>query len=195
MKKICAALALAGSIALAGAVPAVAAQYPAPSPSATVSDATVAPGEPFVFSGEGFLPGETIVVTVDAAGGPAAAGAGTGGAALSVPAAIIVPAALQTMTTTANAQGEFSVTITLDQPGTYVITGTGQTSGRSVSATVTVVGAAGTVTGTGATGGGLADTGLDPALLGWSLVGAGAVAAGAAAVVVARRRTGAVDQA
>jgi len=66
MRKSLAALTLAGSIALLGAVPAVAnnANYPAPNTSVAVSDASVAPGEAFTFSGTGFTPGEGITITV-----------------------------------------------------------------------------------------------------------------------------------
>jgi hypothetical protein len=64
MKKSIAALALAGTIALTGTAPAMAANYPAPGTgTGTVSDGTVTPGEVFTFSGTGFLAGETITIT------------------------------------------------------------------------------------------------------------------------------------
>jgi hypothetical protein len=59
MKKTLAALALAGSIALVGSAPAMAATYPALPPAAGVSDGTVGPGETFTFTAQGFLAGET----------------------------------------------------------------------------------------------------------------------------------------
>ena len=66
MKKTLAAITLAGSIALIGAVPAMAANnnYPAPPANAAVSDGTVGPGEQFVFRGKGFRAGEGLVIIV-----------------------------------------------------------------------------------------------------------------------------------
>jgi hypothetical protein len=75
MKKTLAALALAGSIALIGSAPAMAATYPALPPQAAVSDGTVGPGETFVFRGQGFLAGETLTITVTPGNPPAASGA------------------------------------------------------------------------------------------------------------------------
>jgi len=199
MKKSIAALALAGTIALTGAVPAMAANYPAPGGGGTVSDGTVAPGEVFTFSGTGFLAGETITITITLTSTPQALGGGfSGGAAMSVPSKINVLAAPQTVTTTAAADGSFSAPIRLGKPGTYTLTAVGNTSGHTVTQSVTVVAgadrgvvnAAGNGSGLANTGGGngLANTGADSSLVLWSLVGAGALAAGAASVVVVRRR-------
>lgn len=191
-KKIGAALALSGAIVLAGALPAVAGQYPAPSPSAVVSDSTVAPGEPFTFTASGFTPGETVTISFALVGGPQAAGGGRGGANLSVPG--VLPAAPAPLSVVADARGVVSATIVLNEPGTYLITATGATSGRTATARVVVVasGAVAQITNQGQGGGqALAQTGADPALIGWSIAGVGAVAAGAAVTIVARRRSAA----
>ena len=200
MKKSIAALALAGTIALTGAAPALA-TYPAPGTgTGTVSDGTVTPGEVFTFSGTGFLAGELITITVTLTSTPQALGGGfSGGAAMSVPSKITVLAAPQTFTTTAAADGSFAFPLSLSEPGTYTLTAVGDTSGHKVTQSVTVVEAAGTGAGTGTglsnTGGntaaGLANTGADSSLVLWSLVGGGALVAGAASVVVVRRRANA----
>ncbi|MFC8038916.1 LPXTG cell wall anchor domain-containing protein [Paenarthrobacter sp. NPDC057355] len=198
MRKSLAALTLAGSIALLGAVPAVAgnANYPAPNTSVAVSDASVAPGEAFVFSGTGFTPGEGITITVTPTGTPAASGGSVSAGSLSVAARI--PLAPSTLSAVADGNGAFSISIVINEPGAYAITATGNTSGVTVGPVTVVVGGAalsntggttGTGTGLANTGGvPLANTGADSSLILWSLVGAGALAAGTASVVVARRR-------
>lgn len=193
MKKSLAAVALAGSIALVGAVPAMAVTpYPAPPAQGTVSDGTVAPGEAFTFSGTGFTAGEAIVVTVTPTGTPQALGGAVtgGGVGMAVPGKITMPLAAQTFNTKADANGNFAITLTINEPGTYTLAATGQTSGKIVTATVKVAAAAGTTlanTG-GGTGTALANTGADASLLLWTLVGGGALAAGITSVVVVRRR-------
>ncbi|MET3370107.1 UNVERIFIED_CONTAM: LPXTG-motif cell wall-anchored protein [Jeotgalibacillus campisalis] len=198
MRKSLAALTLAGSIALLGAVPAVAnnANYPAPNTSVAVSDASLAPGEAFIFSGTGFTPGEGITITITPTGTPAASGGSVSAGSLSVSSRI--PLAPSTLSTFADGNGAFAATIVINEPGAYALTATGNTSGVTVGPVTVVVGGAalsntGTTTGTGTglanTGGvPLANTGADSSLLLWSLVGAGALAAGTTSVVVARRR-------
>jgi LPXTG-motif cell wall-anchored protein len=191
MKKTLAALALAGSIALVGSAPAMAqGLYPALPPAAGVSDGTVAPGETFTFTGQGFLAGETVTITVTLVTGGAANAGGT-----AVSAKIPVFQAPQTLTATADAQGKIAVPIALNEAGTYSITATGNTSGVTVGPVTVVVGAAlsntgGNAAGSGSAGSpaGLANTGVDSGLVLWTLVGAGALAAGATSVVVVRRR-------
>ncbi|MFJ4262332.1 LPXTG cell wall anchor domain-containing protein [Paenarthrobacter nicotinovorans] len=198
MRKSLAALTLAGSIALLGAVPAVAnnANYPAPNTGVTVSDASVAPGEPFVFSGTGFTPFEGITITVTPTGTPAASGGSVSAGSLSVSGRI--PLAPSTLGATADGNGAFSASIVINEPGTYSVSARGNSSGVTAGPVTVVVGGAalsntGGTTGTGTnlanTGGvPLANTGADSSLILWSLVGAGALAAGTASVVVARRR-------
>jgi LPXTG-motif cell wall-anchored protein len=191
MKKTFAVLALAGSIALIGSAPALAATYPPLPPQAAVSDGTVGPGETFVFRGQGFRPFETVTITVTPGTPPAASGATFGGT--SVVAAIPVFQAPQTLGATADAQGAVSLPIAISEAGTYSITATGNTSGVTVGPVTVTVAASLANTG-GAplanTGGaaGLANTGADSGLILWTLVGAGALAAGATSVVVVRRR-------
>lgn len=191
MKKTLAALALAGSIALIGAGPATAGYAPLP-PAATVSDGTVAAGETFIFSGQGMLANEPVTVSVELVAQPQAAGANPAGS-LSAAAKINVVLAPQTFSTTADAQGRFSIPITINEPGTYAISARGNISGNTVGPVTVVVGAALANSGgaplanTGG-GAGLANTGADSGLVLWTLVGAGALAAGAASVVVVRRR-------
>ena len=180
MKKTLAAITLAGSIALVGAVPAMAVTYPAPAPGATVSDGSVDVGEAFVFAGRGFLPNETVTVTVRQ-------GRGNGPIA-------------GTYTATADGNGAFTLSLNLSKPGAFTLTAAGAGE-MTASATVNVKGAgvAGNNNGaalatTGGTalattgGAALANTGADSNLMIWSLVGAGALAAGVTSVVVVRRR-------
>jgi hypothetical protein len=194
MKKTLAALALAGSIALIGSAPAMAATYPALPPQAAVSDGTVGPGESFVFRGQGFLAGEGLTITVTPGQAPASNGAGLG---RSVAVKIPVFQAPQTLSATADAQGAFSLPIAISEAGTYSLTAKGNTSGVVVGPVTVTVAASlantGSVAGNAggaplANTGGLANTGADSGLILWTLVGEGALAAGATSVVVVRRR-------
>ena len=190
MKKTLAALALAGSIALIGSAPAMAATYPALPPQAAVSDGTVGPGETFVFRGQGFLAGESLTITVTPGQAPASNGAGLGRAV----AARIPVFTATTLGATADAQGAVALPISIAEAGTYSITATGNTSGVTVGPVTVTVAASLANTGGNAGGaplantGGLANTGADSGLVLWTLVGAGALAAGATSVVVVRRR-------
>ncbi|WP_323960930.1 peptidase [Arthrobacter sp. JZ12] len=207
MKKAIAAVAIAGSLTFFGAS-AAQAYTPDPAP-ATVSDATVAPGEAVVFSSNEslFTPGEIVDIAVDfvadepeAAAG--ASGVGRVGAAFG---GVILPMAIVLEdTVTADANGNFSYSFTPQEEGTYTLTATGRDSGQTVSATVVVdaaavggVGGGGTAVGgtgtgsTGTTGGGLADTGIDSAMLLWGAAGIGALGLGAGSIFIARRRAGA----
>ena len=191
MKKTLAALALAGSIALIGSAPAMAATYPPLPPQAAVSDGTVGPGENFVFRGQGFLAGETLTITVTPGNPPAASGANIAGGT-SFSAKIPVFLAPQTFSATADAQGAVAFPISISEAGTYSITATGNTSGVTVGPVTVVVDPAfassGAPLATTGGGAGLANTGADSGLVLWTIVGAGALAAGAASVVVVRRR-------
>ncbi len=131
MKKTLAALALAGSIALIGSAPAMAATYPALPPQAAVSDGVVGPGEDFIFSGQGFLAGETLTITVTPGAAPASDGASIAGGR-AVAGKISLFLAPTTLTTVADAQGKFSLPISINEPGNYSLTATGNTSGVTV---------------------------------------------------------------
>lgn len=191
MKKSIAALALAGTIALTGTAPAMAANYPAPPANAAVSDGVVGPGEAFTFSGRGFLAGEQLIIRVTPGTPPASTGASiAGGPSRSVPSKINVVMAAQEFRTTADSNGAFAYPLTISDSGVYTLTATGVTSGKVATQTITVAGTGAGLANTGG-GTGLANTGADSNLVLWSLVGGGALAAGAASVVVVRRRANA----
>lgn len=204
MKKALAALALAGTIALIGSSPAMAARYPAIPPQAAVSDGTVGPGEQFIFSGQGPFRGERLTIRVTPGNAPAASGANIAGAR-SFANKINVFIEAQTLSTQADSEGKFSVPVTLNEEGAYLLTATSDVSGYTVGPVRVVVAAgfanggasnsnAGGNNGTPASaslsnsGSSLANTGADSGLVLWTLVGAGALAAGATSVVVVRRR-------
>ena len=194
MKKTLAALALAGSIALIGSAPAMAANYPPIPPQAAVSDGTVGPGETFIFSGQGPFQGQSLTINVTPGNPPAASGANiAGGTSFSNKISVFIEA--QTLSAQADAQGKFSVPVTIREAGTYFLTAT-SASGYTVGPVRVVVDPAFSSTGVAlsntsggtTTGTGLANTGADSGLVLWTIVGAGALAAGAASVVVVRRR-------
>ncbi len=202
MKKPIAAVAIVGSLTFFGASAAQA--YTPDEAPATVSDGTVAPGETVVFSSNQglFIAGEIIDITVDfVAGEPAASGAAGGagrvGAALGGP--ILPMAVVLSDTVTADAEGNFSYSVTLKEEGAYNLSATGRESGQTVTSTVVVDapgagvggGTANSGTGTtGSTGSGLANTGIDSAMLLWGAAGIGALGLGAGSIFVARRRAG-----
>ena len=199
MKKSIAALALAGTIALAGTAPAVAATYPAPgNEQGTVSDGTIAAGESITFAGSGYIAGETINITFQRTGGKK----NSEGERPAPPNFSVI----------ADRTGAFSTTITFMDGGNYMIGAVGATSGTTRSAAVVVnsgkgggnnngggnhgVGngkgnsdfaAASSVTAAG-TATGQANILADSNLVLWSLVGAGTLAASAASAAVVRRR-------
>jgi LPXTG-motif cell wall-anchored protein len=186
MKKTFAVIALAGSIALIGAAPSMAGNYPPLPPQAAVSDGTVGPGEDFVFSGQGFLAGEPLTITVTPGANPAATGASIAGGSQTVSGKITLPMATQTFSTVADAQGKFAFTMEITKPGMYSLRATGNTSGVTVGpVTVQVLPEAAINNLASAE---LADTGTDASLLLWGAAGIGALGLGAAGVMVARRR-------
>lgn len=196
LKKTLATLALAGSIALISSAPAIAANYPPLPPQAAVSDGVVGPGETFVFRGQGFLAGETLTIRVTPGRAPASNGANIAGSR-AVAARISVAAEAQTLTATADAQGAVSLPIAINQPGTYSITATGNTSGVTVGpVTVTVVPAAlvadGNAVANANGNSALANTGTDASLFLWGAAGVGALGLGAAGVILVRRNKEAV---
>jgi LPXTG-motif cell wall-anchored protein len=105
-------------------------------------------------------------------------------------------AVVLTDTVTADAEGNFSWSFTPQEEGTYNLTATGRESGVSVTATVVVdapeatVGGSTTGSTSGTTGSGLANTGIDSAMLLWGAAGIGALGLGAGSIFVARRRAG-----
>lgn len=197
MKKTISALALAGTITFAGAVPSMAAapQYPGtPEECAVVLSGTVTTGVPFTFSGaasEGcFVPDTTITITITLNDGSQASGGGlVGGQGTAVPSRVIAPLAPQTLTAVTDDAGNFSVPVTINESGEYTLTAAG--AGGAYSTVVTVAAPVVSSNAGQSTSGntsGLANTGADSGLILWTLVGAGALAAGATSVVVVRRR-------
>ncbi|WP_028280559.1 LPXTG cell wall anchor domain-containing protein [Arthrobacter sp. H5] len=203
MKKFASVLAITASLVLfsAGAANAQDPSYVPGGSQGTVSEGTVAPGETVIFSGSSFLPGESINITVtfEPASQPAAMGGGAGGVGMSIGGPILMATTVLTETTTADANGNFSFPVSLEEEGTYTLTAVGAESGNTVSVQVVVDAslagtpvAGGSGSGSGdagvQTGGGLADTGLDSGMLLWGAAGLGALGLGAASVVVARRK-------
>ncbi|WP_248759093.1 LPXTG cell wall anchor domain-containing protein [Pseudarthrobacter sp. SSS035] len=188
MKKTLATLALAGSLALVGVAPALAVGYPASEPAAAVDDAAVAPGEQLIFSGGGMLANEPVDVTVTLIDSAAPA-AGT----QSVGAKINVFLAPETFSTTANAEGKFSLPLSFSDSGTYSITATGRISKTTVGPVTVQVDTTFAEAGAGASlpnangGAALANTGADASLLLWGAAGVGVLGLGAAGVILARR--------
>ena len=201
MKKSIAALALAGTMALAGTAPALASTtYPAPGNEyGTVSDGTIARGESITFSGGGYIAGETVNITFQRTGGKKASDGGRP-----------VPSNFSVI---ADGTGAFSTTITFTDGGNYTIGAVGTTSGNKRWAAVVVNSGngGGNNDGGGNHGGGIANKGnsglavvssvtaagtasgdagtnAESNLVLWSLVGAGALAASAASTAVIRRR-------
>lgn len=194
MKKTLATLALIGSLAMLGTAPAIADDYPPTRPEAAVSDGTVGPGEQFVFRGRGPFAGESLTIRVTPGNPPAASGANLGGRSVSSRINLVTEA--QTLAAQADADGNFSVPITIAEAGTYLITATGDTSGNTVGPVSVVVDpafASGLPNTTGGAaladlgGDELANTGADASLLLWGAAGVGVLGLGAAGVILARR--------
>ncbi|MBE1490153.1 hypothetical protein [Plantactinospora soyae] len=144
-----ATLATVGAFAIAG-MPAAAQPLPQPPyppvpPSLTVSDPTVVAGTAFTVFGRGY--GGNELVRLDFAFGPIALGAqpaaDTGGVGAMLPvarqAAPVHTDPRSGLTVRANVTGEFSVRLRFNRTGTLTITGTGLTTGRVASTTVTIV--------------------------------------------------------
>ena len=170
-------LPLAAGAALLAALPTSAqGQYPPTEPVLTVSPATIVAGDSVVVTGSGHAPGEIInhVVSTTPIAAPRFE---QDGAEQSEP-IVLRPVAKGTCAygtctlaasqpdeiVTADGEGAHSTTITLTEVGQATITATGQESGRSASAVVTVL----------APGADLPETGSPL----WRLVQVGAAAAG-----------------
>lgn len=204
-----AVLGLAGSALLA--LPAAAAAAPAspyppnPTPGGGLGTSTtnVASGGSVIISGNGFAAGATITINVTVVNGfkrveldSAPAPMGSLLTADTTRAAGSAVQGFAAQTVTADANGAFTASVTLTQPGTNVITASGLDPNgnlRTLTTTVFVTGGGGDNTGTGtgsgsgggsANGvGGLPNTGSDlkmPLVLGGALVllGGGALLAG-----------------
>jgi hypothetical protein len=167
--------------------------YPAEPPASEISEGTVSDGGAVTFTGEGFLPGETIAITIRYEGSDSTA-AHDGSAGRFVPAV----ATLQrraAMNVTASAEGTFSVQLTLTQVGTATLTATGLTSGVTVTQPVEVVadedGDSGDDSDDTSAGGGSTLPTTGPSGRGLALgiyVGLGAIVAGAGVLWLTRAR-------
>lgn len=145
----------------ASAAPVLAAYGPTTGPSITVSPTVVAPGGTVTITCTGFDPGETVIIVLHT--DPVTLG-----------------------TATADPSGDVHTTVTIPTnttPGQHTITVTGETSGLTLSATITVEGA---VTAAAAPSSSLPFTGANVAAT--TGVGAGAVAIGGGLVLAARKR-------
>jgi hypothetical protein len=145
MRKILSALAIAAGLTLI-AGPSFAQEseeYPPTSDKLTVSESTLSPGESFTVSGDGAEPGATVTFTLkrsssSALGANRALAAGPG---LGQLVAAVQPQAQSSVplgSTTADADGEFSATLTIPSgtdPGVYTVTAS---SGGAVLAVVTI---------------------------------------------------------
>jgi membrane anchored protein len=181
MRKLVSALAITAGLTLLAAPAWAQDDYPPDSEQGlTVSESTVAPGETITVSGDGAEPGATVVFRLTRS----SAALGASHALMAGPrlAALVRPQAQSSVglgSTTADADGSFSATLTIPSntaEGTYTLTAT---SGGVVLATATiVVDAAG--------GGALPFTGSDvaPGLA----VGATLIVAGGLLLLAVRRR-------
>jgi hypothetical protein len=169
---------LIGALALSAvtATAAHAAPYPPTPPVLTSTNPNAGPGQPVPIIGSGFLPGEIIDLTAtlkSSAAGPPQAN-------IVVPMAYTMPMlvpAFRLDSTRADANGNFKVTDKISTPGVYLITATGETSGRVATLIITVRKSSGGAS-SGNAGGGLPRTGsgfLGYATTGASLLGGGLI--------------------
>jgi hypothetical protein len=145
MRRVISALAIAAGLTLI-AGPSFAQEdeeYPPTSDKLTVSESTLSPGESFTVSGDGAEPGATVTFTLkrsssSALGTNRALAAGPGLGQLVAPVRPQAQSSVPLGSTTADADGEFSATLTIPSgtdPGVYTVTAT---SGGDVLAVVTI---------------------------------------------------------
>ncbi|MEU3455146.1 hypothetical protein ABZ671_16335 [Micromonospora sp. NPDC006766] len=155
----------------------------------TVTLATIRLGQTFTLHGSGFAPGETVDIDVSISALPGAAPAagtarrGDGSTVALAPVAYARPLDAQPQPAplhfkvVADATGAFTVKYRPTEVGRYTFTATGESSGRTASATGTVLPLAGTPS-PSPTGGGLPVTGSSlgtPLKIGVGLAGVGAL--------------------
>ncbi|TDC60019.1 hypothetical protein E1258_16000 [Micromonospora sp. KC207] len=137
-------LAVVSAPSAAGAAQPQPTPYP-PQPSVlTVSPSTIFVGETTTLVGAGFGPNEVVEITVTitplAAGLPGQASARRSDGSTVAMAPVAFRAAAPThFTVVTDAAGGFTTTYTPDTPGQYLFTAVGQTTGRTASATLTVL--------------------------------------------------------
>ena len=142
MRKFFSALAVAAVSTLLLAIPAHAQPYPPAESGLTVSESTLSPGESVTISGDGADPGATVTFTLkrssSALGGSRAVAAGPRLARLVAAVRPQAQSSVSLGSTTANAEGEYSATLTIPsstEPGVYTLTAS---SGGEVLAVVTI---------------------------------------------------------
>ncbi|EEP69980.1 hypothetical protein MCAG_00307 [Micromonospora sp. ATCC 39149] len=118
--------------------------YPPQPPVLTVNPSTIFVGETTTLVGAGFGPNEVVEITVTitplAAGLPGQASARRSDGSTVAMAPVAFRAAAPThFTVVTDAAGRFTTTYTPDTPGQYLFTAVGQTTGRTASATLTVL--------------------------------------------------------
>lgn len=134
-------LVLVAAMVFAAPAAAQAEPYPVLPPDSGVSDGTVEPGGTVTFSGEGFLPFEKISIEVGYEGSDNNA-ASFGEAPRRSDGLVLAAATLPqrvTITTTADAEGRFSIEVPLTEVGDATLVATGLTSGVTVTTVVEVV--------------------------------------------------------
>ncbi|MBB5826447.1 hypothetical protein [Micromonospora carbonacea] len=118
--------------------------YPPQPPVLTVNPSTVNVGDTVTLTGAGFGPNEVVAITVTitplAAGLPGGASAQRSDGSTVAMAPVAFQAAAPTFfTVVTDSAGNFTTTYTPDTPGQYLFTAVGQTTGRTASATLTVL--------------------------------------------------------
>jgi hypothetical protein len=141
MRKLYSALAIIAGLTLLAA-PACAQDYPPGTSGLTISETTLSPGESFTVSGDGAEPGGTVTFTLkrssSALGGSQTVAAGPQLAGLVAAVRPQAQSSVSLGSTTANAEGEYSATLTIPsstEPGVYTLTAS---SGGEVLAVVTI---------------------------------------------------------
>ncbi|WP_343448293.1 hypothetical protein [Micromonospora oryzae] len=118
--------------------------YPPQPPVLTVNPSTIYVGDTTTLSGFGFGPNEVVDITVTitplAAGLPGQSTVRRSDGSTVAMAPVAFRAAAPThFTVVTDAAGNFTTTYTPDTPGQYLFTAVGQTTGRTASATLTVL--------------------------------------------------------
>jgi hypothetical protein len=141
MRKFISALVVTAGLMLFSA-PAFAQEYPPTTGGLTVSESTVSPGESFTVSGDGAEPGATVTFTLkrssSALGGTQTVAASPQLVRLVAAVRPQAQSSVSLGSTTANAEGEYSATLTIPtstDPGVYTLTAS---SGGEVLAVVTI---------------------------------------------------------
>lgn len=139
-------LAVACAPAAAGAAQPVPPEYPPQPPSLTLSEATVTVGEEVTIYGSGFGSGEFVTIRITVANlavsqlGGEVARIGDGSTVAMVPVSqVLTNRSPHRIRVRAEADGSWEVEYTPRRPGIHTFTATGETTGRTATATLTVL--------------------------------------------------------